>query len=58
MKADGRPIAESLALAAQACKADFLVMGGYSTGPLRQEIFGGCTRSMLEHAEVPLFLLH
>jgi nucleotide-binding universal stress UspA family protein len=58
VKADGRPIAELLALAAQACKADFLVMGGYSTGPLRQEIFGGCTRSMLEHAEVPLFLLH
>jgi len=46
-----------LSLAAQACNADLLVMGSYSTGPLRQEIFGGCTRSMLEHAEVPVFLL-
>ena len=57
VKADGRPIAELLSLAAQACNADLLVMGSYSTGPLRQEIFGGCTRSMLEHAEVPVFLL-
>ena len=57
MKADGRPIAELLSLAAQACNADLLVMGSYSTGPLRQEIFGGCTHSMLEHAEVPVFLL-
>jgi nucleotide-binding universal stress UspA family protein len=58
VKADARPIAELLALAAQGCKADFLVMGGYSSGPLKQELFGGCTRSMLEHAEVPVFLLH
>jgi len=57
VKTDGRPIAELLSLAAQACNADLLVMGSYSTGPLRQEIFGGCTRSMLEHAEVPVFLL-
>ena len=33
-------------------------MGGYSTGPLRQEIFGGCTRSILEHAGLPVFVLH
>jgi nucleotide-binding universal stress UspA family protein len=58
MKGDGRPIPELLSLAAQACDADLLVMGSYSTGSLQQEIFGGCTRSMLEHAEVPLFLLH
>ena len=38
MKADDRPIAELLSLAAQACNADLLVMGSYSTGPLRQEI--------------------
>jgi nucleotide-binding universal stress UspA family protein len=58
VKADDRPIAELLLLAAQARNADLLVMGSYSTGPLQQEIFGGCTRSMLEHAEVPVFLLH
>jgi nucleotide-binding universal stress UspA family protein len=58
IKAEGRPIALSLALAAEMCKADLLVMGSYSTGPLRQEIFGGCTRSILNKASIPVFLLH
>ncbi|HEY7662720.1 MAG TPA: universal stress protein [Xanthobacteraceae bacterium] len=58
IEADSRPIATLLSLAAEACGADLLVMGGYSTGPLRQEIFGGCTRSLLESAELPVFLLH
>jgi nucleotide-binding universal stress UspA family protein len=56
--ADGRPIATLLSSAAAACGADLVVMGGYSRGPLREEIFGGCTRSVLEHAEVPVFVLH
>jgi nucleotide-binding universal stress UspA family protein len=56
--ADGRPIATLLSSAAAACGADLVVMGGYSRGPLREEIFGGCTRSVLEHAELPVFLLH
>jgi nucleotide-binding universal stress UspA family protein len=58
IKADGRPIALSLALAAETCEADLLVMGSYSTGPLRQEIFGGCTQSILNKASIPVFLLH
>lgn len=56
--ADGRPVATLLSSAAAACGADLMVMGGYSRGPLREEIFGGCTRSVLEHAELPVFLLH
>jgi nucleotide-binding universal stress UspA family protein len=58
IKADGRPVAALLSSAAAACGADLLVMGSYSTGPLRQEIFGGCTQSLLEHADLPVFLLH
>jgi nucleotide-binding universal stress UspA family protein len=58
VKADGHPMADVLSRAAQACGADLMVMGSYSTGPFRQEIFGGCTRSILEHAELPVFLLH
>jgi nucleotide-binding universal stress UspA family protein len=58
IKPDGRPIATLLSSAAAACGADLLVMGGYSTGPLRQEIFGGCTRFILEHAGLPVFVLH
>jgi nucleotide-binding universal stress UspA family protein len=47
-----------LATAADACDANLLVMGSYSTGPLRQEIFGGCTRSILNEAAIPVFLVH
>jgi nucleotide-binding universal stress UspA family protein len=58
IKADGRPIAASLSSAAAAYNANLLVMGSYSTGPTRQAIFGGCTQSILEHADVPVFMLH
>ena len=58
VQADGRPIATLLSSVASACGADLLVMGSYSRGPLRQEIFGGCTQSLLEHADLPVFLLH
>lgn len=57
IRADGRPIAVLLSSAAEACSADLLVMGSYSTGPMREEIFGGCTRSILNHAPVPVFVL-
>ncbi|HEY6994089.1 MAG TPA: universal stress protein [Xanthobacteraceae bacterium] len=56
--ADGRPIAALLSSAAADCGADLMVMGSYSRGPLREEIFGGCTQAILEHAELPVFLLH
>ena len=58
VKAEGQPIAVSLARAIESCEADLLVMGSYSTGPLRQEIFGGCTRSILNEASIPVFLVH
>ena len=57
IRADGHPVAAFLSSAAEACSADLLVMGSYSTGPLREEIFGGCTRSFLNHASVPVFVL-
>jgi nucleotide-binding universal stress UspA family protein len=58
VKANGRPVATVLATAADACRANLLVMGSYSTGPLRQEIFGGCTRSILNEAAIPVFVVH
>ena len=57
IRADGHPVAALLSSAAEACSADLLVMGSYSTGPLREEIFGGCTRSILNHAPIPVFVL-
>jgi nucleotide-binding universal stress UspA family protein len=58
VKSGGRPVAEVLASAADEFKADLLVMGGYGHRPLREDLFGGCTRSFLEGAEVPVLALH
>jgi nucleotide-binding universal stress UspA family protein len=58
VKADGRPIASLLSSIAKDCAADLLVMGAYGRGPLREMVFGGCTQSVLEHADLPVFLLH
>jgi hypothetical protein len=38
--------------------ADMLVMGAYAHSPLREMIFGGVTRYMLEHADIPLLMRH
>ena len=37
---------------------DLLVMGAYGHSRLREAIFGGVTRDMLEQAAVPMFLAH
>ncbi|MHB8477415.1 MAG: hypothetical protein ACYDBZ_14130 [Steroidobacteraceae bacterium] len=35
-----------------------LVVGGYGHRPLRELIFGGVTRALIETAELPVFMLH
>jgi nucleotide-binding universal stress UspA family protein len=50
--------ATQLPIAAVDLHADLLVVGGFGHGPLRELVFGGVTRSLLEHAEVPVFMLH
>lgn len=39
-------------------KADMIVMGAYGHSRLREAIFGGATRDMMEETTVPLFLAH
>lgn len=58
VKSNGRPVAEVLASAAEELHADLLVMGGYGHRPLREDLFGGCTRSFMEAAEIPILALH
>ena len=43
---------------AHALGADLLVMGAYGHNPLREMIFGGVTRHMLEHADLPVLMRH
>ena len=38
--------------------ADLLVKGAYTQSRLRQLIFGGATRHILEHAELPILMAH
>jgi len=38
--------------------ADMLVMGAYGHSRLREAIFGGATRDMMEDCQVPLLLAH
>jgi nucleotide-binding universal stress UspA family protein len=38
--------------------ADMLVMGAYAHSPLREMIFGGVTRYMIEHADIPVLMRH
>jgi nucleotide-binding universal stress UspA family protein len=38
--------------------ADLLVMGAYGHSRLREALFGGATREMLEHCPVPMLMAH
>jgi len=38
--------------------ADLIVMGGYGRARLREWIFGGVTRAVIENAQVPVFMSH
>lgn len=39
-------------------RADLIVMGGYAHARIREYIFGGATRDILEKANVPLLMAH
>jgi nucleotide-binding universal stress UspA family protein len=49
---------EALLAQAHGLGADMLVMGAYGHNPLRELIFGGVTRFMLEHADLPVLMRH
>ena len=49
---------EVLLDAAARCGADLLVMGAYTHSRLREVIFGGATRHILRHSQIPLLMTH
>lgn len=55
---DGRPTALQLAAQAASCHADLMVMGAYGRGRMRELIFGGCTRAVLQSSDRPVLLFH
>lgn len=55
---DERPIGGALLRVAKKCGATMLVMGAYTHSRLRQNLLGGVTRHVLEHATLPLLMMH
>jgi nucleotide-binding universal stress UspA family protein len=54
----GRPLPDSILETATAAGADILVMGGYGHSRLRELVFGGFTRHVLNASPLPVFLFH
>jgi nucleotide-binding universal stress UspA family protein len=50
--------AVELPQAAAELQADLLVVGGFGRGPLRELVFGGVTRSLIDQAPCAVFMLH
>lgn len=53
-----RSVGEALTAEAAASGADLLVIGSYSRRRLREVVMGGVTRHLLEHANLPVLMVH
>lgn len=54
----GRTVSAVLQRHALNIGADMIVMGAYGHSRMRERIFGGVTRTMIEETKVPLFMAH
>lgn len=58
MMADGRDPGEALLMRAQDLGAGLIVLGAYGHSRLQEYVFGGATRYMLQHMNVPVLMSH
>jgi nucleotide-binding universal stress UspA family protein len=58
ISADGRDLAAQLAVAADECKADLVVMGAYGRGMVRELLFGSRTEALLRSTDRPILLVY
>jgi nucleotide-binding universal stress UspA family protein len=58
VRQEGRSTGEAILRSAREMAADLVVKGAYTQSRLRQMIFGGATRHLLEHAHLPLLMAH
>ncbi len=56
VRLDGGTTGEAILATAQSLGCDLLIKGAYTQSRLRQMIFGGATRYVLENAEIPVLL--
>jgi nucleotide-binding universal stress UspA family protein len=55
---EGRSVGETILKISADFGADLLVKGAYTQSRLRQMIFGGPTRHLLDHATLPMIMAH
>jgi nucleotide-binding universal stress UspA family protein len=55
---DGRSTGEAILAQAAALGCDLVVKGAYTQSRLRQMIFGGATRHILAHSNLPVLMAH
>lgn len=55
---DGRSAGKAILAEAAKVSANMLVMGAYTRSRMRRLIFGGVTSEVLEHTEVPVWMVH
>ena len=58
MPSGGQPVDAALLKKAKETGADLIVMGGYDHSRMREVIFGGTTRSMVDQTAFPVLLAH
>ena len=58
MMTDGYNAGEALLMRANDLGADLLVMGAYAHSRMREFVFGGATRHVLEHMAIPVLMSH
>lgn len=56
LPSQGHSVAEILGRHAMDCAIDLMVMGGYGHSRMRERIFGGVTKSILEEPPVPVLM--
>ncbi len=54
----GRTVGEAILECAAGVNADLMIKGAYTHSRLRQLIFGGLTRHIIQHASLPVLLAH
>jgi nucleotide-binding universal stress UspA family protein len=55
---EGRSTGETILATAAAQRCDLLIKGAYTQSRLRELIFGGATRHVLSHAQLPVVMAH
>lgn len=58
LRSDGVPVERRLEALADEIDAGSIVMGAYGHGPVREMVFGGCSRYFLNQSNRPLLMMH